>query len=196
VRRVQLPDHEAGDASHLVGRPGTRDVGLHLRARGGPVDAVELRIEEVVVEQPPGFLEDHRLLGGEIDVELRRNADRPDLSFLERDRVNAAIVEEHHLLAVGREAHVRLRASRSRQLPGDRPVARELVERPRIEVLLACGAGNHDDRLAVGADEGLAHIDAGGNERQPLTDVVEDDVDRFRRRFAAAGRSRGVFAGW
>jgi hypothetical protein len=51
VRGVQLANHQPGDTPHLVGRARAGDVGLDLRPCRLPVDAVELRVEEVVAQQ-------------------------------------------------------------------------------------------------------------------------------------------------
>ena len=154
--------------------------GATVAARRVPVDAVERRVEEVVAQQPPRLVEDDRLLLREVDVQLRGDGDGARLALVERHRLDPPVVQVEDLLAVGREGHVRLRAGGRRQLPRDRALARGLVERPRVEVRLPGGAGDQHGGLAVGADEGLADVEAGRDEREALADVVEDDLYGLR----------------
>jgi hypothetical protein len=84
-------------------------------------------------------VERFELLAREVDVELRRHADRLRLALLERDVEHAAAIQVVHLFAVGGEVRAPLRAGRRRELPRDRRLLRELVDRVDVEVLLAGG---------------------------------------------------------
>ena len=95
IRRISSERARAGDAW------------LVLAAHGLPVDAVELRIEEPVVQVRPGLMKDLPLLRLEFDVELGRDGDVLRLALLDRDGLDAVVVQVEDVLAVGRELRAR-----------------------------------------------------------------------------------------
>ena len=107
VRRIELADHEAHDASQLFGALRAGGVRLVLRLDRLPVDAVHLRVEEVVGENAPRLMEHRELLAREVDVDLGGHIDRARLPRLDVDDVDAAVLEVVDLLAVGGELRVR-----------------------------------------------------------------------------------------
>jgi len=153
--------------------------GSTFRAGGVPIDAVEGGIEEIVAQEPPRLVEDDRLLLREVDVEFGGDVHGARFPLVERDRLDAPGVQVEDFLAVRGERHVGLRARGGGQLFGDRAIRRGLVERPRVEVLLSGGAGDEDRRLPVRTDERFADVEPRWDERQPLPDVVEDDLNGF-----------------
>jgi len=122
VRRVEVAHHEADDPPQLVGSAGrgrARAVGL---ARGVPVHAAERRIEEVVAQQRPRLPEDGQLVLGEIDRGLGGHRERTGFTPIDRDDVDAAVVEVVDLFAVRRDLRIGLVAGRRRELAGHRPL--------------------------------------------------------------------------
>ncbi len=155
--------------------------GRVLGAHGVPVHAVELVVVEAVAHVGPRLAEDLHLLLREVDVELGGDGDGPRHARLDRHHRDASLLEIEDLAAVRRELRVGLGAGRRRQLAGDRRLARQLVERIDVEVLLALCRRREQQRPAVGADRLRGHIDADRQEAQAPADVVEDDVDWLRR---------------
>ncbi len=187
VRRVQVANHQADDPPEFVGRAGPRHARAVSLARGLPVDAVELRVEEVVAQQRPRLVEHLLLLGREVHRQFGRHVERARIAPLDGRDLHAAGVEEIDLAAVGRELRVRLSPRRRRQLARDRPLGGQLVERVRVQVRLPADSRDDGRRLAVRTDRDVVHIEADRDERQALADVLEHGVRRSRRIVGPAG---------
>src|SRR5947209_4804307 len=117
MRRVQLADHQAHQASNLVGRARALDVWKKLIVNGLPVGPVEFRVVEVVAHELPTLLEDLQLLAREINVHLSRDREAVlRLSLIERHDLNSTVLNEEDFFTVGRELRVRLESLRRSQL--------------------------------------------------------------------------------
>src|SRR5205085_7359948 len=187
VRRVKLTDHQTHQASNLVGRARALDVWQKLVVNGLPVGPVKVRVVEVVAHVLPALLEDLCLLAREINVHLGGDRERARrLSLVERGDLNATVLDVEDLLAVGRELCVRFEAGRGGQLPRDRRLAREFVEREEVEVRLVLRARDHQNPLTVRADRLVGHVNTDGQKTQASPYAVEDDLDRLVRRLRSA----------
>ncbi len=170
VGAVELADEQADVAAQLGAGAGAGDVGTPLVAERGPVGAVEGGVPEAVVEGGPGFVEDHHLFVVEVDVDGGGERERLGDAGVERDGADAAAgsspelrrehgrrFEEEDLLGVGGEGDVGLAAGGGGELARGGGLAGEFVERVGVDVLLAGILGEEGERLAVGADDGVAN---------------------------------------
>ena len=153
VRRIQLADHETHDAAQIFGALRAGGIRLVAPLDRVPIDAVHVRLEEVVGENAPRLVEDGELLAREVDVEVRGDGDGPHCARVDVDRVDAAVLEVVDLFAVRTELRALLEARRRRELTRHRGAVRQLVEREGVQVRLPRGRGVEQRRLAVRADD-------------------------------------------
>src|SRR5512140_2246914 len=104
------------------------------------------------------------------------------------------------LLPIGRPLHTRLRTRCRCELPGDRLLLRELIQREQIEIRLAGGDRGHGHGFPIWCERLIDHIEADRKKGDSRTKSVEHDrgvthgiamrgVDGARRAVARGRRS-------
>ena len=153
VRGVELADHEVQQPAHLVRRPRAGDARrVRRRARRpSPCRGTCRRRSRRACRSTPAR-NTSIFSCAKSTSSSARHRDRARLARLDGDDRDAALLEVEDLPAVRRELRVALGAGRRRELPRHGRLARELVERIDVEVLLPRGGRRQQQRLAVGAD--------------------------------------------
>ena len=186
MRGIQIPNHQAHHAPHLVRRGGGGHQRPVLLARGFPVDAVEGRIEEVVAQKRPRFAEHLHLFSGEVRGEFRGDGKRARLAALSSRNLDASALEVIHLPAVGTELRVGFRVGGGGQLSRHRTLD-HVIERIGVEVGLSGRNRRHQRKLPVRTDRDRLDVQAERQQGQAVPDPVEH---RFNWRGRSGVRSR------
>ena len=147
VRSVQFANHQRQQPSHFVRRSSAGNSWRVFGSNRSPIDAVQIRVKEVIPQVRPRLIEDLGLLAREVDIHLGGDRKRSRIASLERHSVDATLHQVKHLFAVGRELRVAFEARRRCQLPRDCRLTRKFIKRVDVQVLLACSAcaGDYED---------------------------------------------------
>ncbi len=192
---VEFADKEVDVGAELVGGTGAGDVGSPFVVEFAPVVAVEGGVEEAPVEGAPGLFEDDAFFLIEVDLEAGGDGDGAGGTGIERQEADAAVFEVDELFGVRGEGVVNFAAGGGGELARDGGLARELIERVGVDLLLVGGGGEEDEDLAVGADDGVSGREAEGEDGEAAADAFEDDLDGIDGLGRGGGGACSVAAG-